>query len=199
LLNLLIRYDAFLVAVQYLSFALSGKAYMGVGRNLSYKKDLFIRSKGFISHYKLKSGDDDLFVNQVSNGKNTRIEISPESHTISVAKGDFLQWISQKRRHLTTARHYRPVYKSMLLIVYVSKLFIYLTFLALVIFKYNTQVLLAMFLAYLVSQWIISSLVAKKFKENDLVYFSPVLEVVFLILSPVIYFSNMVIKQEQWK
>ncbi|MBK7817364.1 MAG: glycosyltransferase [Sphingobacteriaceae bacterium] len=59
-LNKLIRFDTFMIAVQYLSSALKGKAYMGVGRNLGYKKDLFYRNKGFSSHYHINSGDDDL-------------------------------------------------------------------------------------------------------------------------------------------
>ncbi len=100
-LNQLIRYDAFLVAMQYLSFALAGSPYMGVGRNLSYKRDLFYRAKGFTSHYKLKSGDDDLFINRAANRGNTRIEISPDAHTISTAKASLVQWILQKRRHYT--------------------------------------------------------------------------------------------------
>ena len=107
-LNQLIRYDSFLVAMQYLSFALSGKPYMGVGRNLSYKRDLFYRAKGFTSHYKLKSGDDDLFINRVANKRNTRIEISPECPYCLDCQSRLVQWIFQKRRHYTTARYYRP-------------------------------------------------------------------------------------------
>ena len=38
-LNKLIRFETFHSALQYLSYALAGVPYMGVGRNLSYKKD----------------------------------------------------------------------------------------------------------------------------------------------------------------
>jgi len=47
LLNKLIRFDSYYIALQYLSFALSRKTYMGVGRNLSYTKSLFFKHKGF--------------------------------------------------------------------------------------------------------------------------------------------------------
>ena len=40
LLNKIIRFETFHSALQYLSYALAGSTYMGVGRNLSYKKDL---------------------------------------------------------------------------------------------------------------------------------------------------------------
>ena len=41
MLNTYSRYDALITAIQYLSYALSGWAYMGVGRNLLYRKQFF--------------------------------------------------------------------------------------------------------------------------------------------------------------
>ena len=198
-LNQLIRYDAFLVAMQYLSFALAGSPYMGVGRNLSYKRDLFYRAKGFTSHYKLKSGDDDLFINRAANRGNTRIEISPDAHTISTAKASLVQWILQKRRHYSTARYYRPVYKFLLSLGYISKLFLYLSFIALLILKYNWLIALIAFSVYFISHWVILAFSTNKMRENDLAVLSPILEIILLALSPVIYFSNLIIKQEKWK
>lgn len=198
LLNQLIRYDAFLVAVQYLSFALAGKPYMGVGRNLSYKKDLFYKAKGFTSHYRLKSGDDDLFINRVAKKRNTRVEIKPESHTISRAKSSFIHWVIQKRRHYTTAGHYKPVFKFLLSLAYLSKLILYLSFFALLILNYNFLVVIAAFAVFFLVHWIILGLSANKMGETDLAVLSPILEVFLLALIPVIYFSNMVVKQERW-
>ena len=50
LLNVIIRWETFHTALQYLSYALAGIPYMGVGRNLSYKKAIFYRHKGFTAH-----------------------------------------------------------------------------------------------------------------------------------------------------
>ncbi|NDC78554.1 MAG: glycosyltransferase, partial [Chitinophagia bacterium] len=50
LLNRLIRFETFHTALQYLSYGLAGIPYMGVGRNLSYRRELFFRHKGFSSH-----------------------------------------------------------------------------------------------------------------------------------------------------
>src|SRR5207248_2072491 len=58
-LNYLIQFDTIFTAMQYLSFCISGKPYMGVGRNLSYRKKLFFENKGFAPYLKLPSGDDD--------------------------------------------------------------------------------------------------------------------------------------------
>jgi hypothetical protein len=66
LLNKLIRFETFHSALQYLSFALAGQPYMGVGRNLSYKRDVFFRNKGFSAINQIPGGDDDLFINKVA-------------------------------------------------------------------------------------------------------------------------------------
>src|SRR5260221_7232159 len=81
LLNKLIRFETFHSALQYLSYALAGQPYMGVGRNLSYKKGLFFHHKGFSSINHIPSGDDDLFINKVATKYNTAIIIDPEAIT----------------------------------------------------------------------------------------------------------------------
>jgi glycosyltransferase involved in cell wall biosynthesis len=72
-LNKIIRYETLLTAVQYFSWAKIGHPYMGIGRNLAYKKEEFYNVNGFIDHIKIRSGDDDLFINQVATSKNTAI------------------------------------------------------------------------------------------------------------------------------
>jgi cellulose synthase/poly-beta-1,6-N-acetylglucosamine synthase-like glycosyltransferase len=106
LLNGIISYDILFIAMQYMGFALKGKPYMGVGRNLSYKKELFFKNRGFASHLNLASGDDDLFVKEVAGKKNTRVEFSPESITWSAREMTFKSFLYQKERHLSTSSHY---------------------------------------------------------------------------------------------
>ena len=111
LLNKLIRFDTFHTGMQYLSYSLAGTPYMGVGRNLSYKKSVFFRNKGFSSINHLPSGDDDLFINQVANADNTSIMIDHDAITLSEPKKKFTDWIRQKKRHFSTARFYKPQHK----------------------------------------------------------------------------------------
>ena len=80
LLNKIIRFETFHSALQYLSFALAGTPYMGVGRNLSYKKDVFLRNKGFSSINHIPGGDDDLFINKVANKHNTAVVIDKDEY-----------------------------------------------------------------------------------------------------------------------
>ncbi len=133
LLNNYIRNDALSVAIQYLSFTMRGLPYMGVGRNLAYRRSVFFDNKGFSSHAKLASGDDDLFVNQVANKNNTKIEISRESFTHTEAKKSFPEWAKQKRRHLTTGKYYNSKTKWLLGGELFSRVFFYIGFLILII------------------------------------------------------------------
>ena len=106
-LNSLIRYETFQTALQYLSFALAGVPFMGVGRNLLYKKSLFWKNNGFTSHFGLLSGDDDLFINETATGKNVAVSISEDGYTESEPKKTWSEWFVQKRRHLSVGKKYK--------------------------------------------------------------------------------------------
>lgn len=95
-LNKIIRFETMLTATQYFSWAKIGKPYMGVGRNLAYKKEEFFNVRGFMDHMKIRSGDDDLFINQAATKKNTAILYTPESFTFSEPKTTFSSWVYQK-------------------------------------------------------------------------------------------------------
>ena len=82
---------------------------MGVGRNLAYKKDEFFNVNGFINHIQVRSGDDDLFINEAATSKNTTIAFNPESFTYSKPKTTYKDWLIQKRRHIATANHYKKL------------------------------------------------------------------------------------------
>lgn len=114
LFNKFIRFETFHTALQYLSYALAGMPYMGVGRNLSYKKSLFFRNKGFSSINHIPSGDDDLFVNKTATKNNTAVVIDPDAITRSIPKTTWGGWLRHKSRHYTTAKYYKPKHKFLL-------------------------------------------------------------------------------------
>ena len=132
-LNSLIRYETVFTAMQYLSFAIKGSPYMGVGRNLAYEKELFFKNKGFAKHYHIVSGDDDLFVNETATKENTAVEFSPESHTLSIPETTFRRWIKQKKRHLSAGKHYTPSSKIRIAGELLSRMLLYATFIAICI------------------------------------------------------------------
>ncbi len=113
-LNRLIRFETFYVAVQYLSFSLAGRPYMGVGRNLMYRRELFIENKGFYTHLSVMGGDDDLLMNEIATPQNTTICIDPNSFCYSIPKQTWADWFIQKKRHLSVGKHYKTSNKLML-------------------------------------------------------------------------------------
>ncbi len=125
LLNALIRFDTFHTALQYLSYALAGIPYMGVGRNLSYKRDLFFRKKGFSSHNHIPGGDDDLFVNMAAERGNTAVVIDPDAFTISRPASTWDAWFRQKFRHTSTGKYYKPLHRFLLGLYALSQFLFY--------------------------------------------------------------------------
>lgn len=108
LLNQLIRYETLLTAAQYLGLAWAGRPYMGVGRNLGYTRATFNSTKGFASHIRRLSGDDDLLVQDaVAAGARAAVVADPEAHTLSQPAETWAAWWRQKRRHLSAGSRYR--------------------------------------------------------------------------------------------
>ena len=134
LLNKVIRFETYHTALQYFGYALAGQPYMGVGRNLAYRKTLFFRNKGFSSINHIPSGDDDLFINKVATKENTTVVLDPNAFTISQPKETWKEWMRQKNRHYTTGKYYKTSHK-MLLGMYTASLFlIYPLFISSMIF-----------------------------------------------------------------
>lgn len=167
ILNKLIRWETFHTALQYLSYALAGRAYMGVGRNLSYKKTIFFRNKGFTAHNHIPSGDDDLFINKTANKHNTKINIDKEAFTLSTAARTWQQWVKQKTRHYSTGKYYRASHKFLLGLYSLSHFLFYPLLLMSIIF-FNWQYALIVFGIRFIIQAVVLYPCMKKLNEKDL-------------------------------
>lgn len=165
--NKLVRWETFHSALQYLSYALAKTPYMGVGRNLSYKKAVFFRHKGFSSHNHVPGGDDDLFINMAATRKNTRINIHPDSFTLSDAAGSWKHWMAQKKRHYTTSKYYKGKHKFLLGFYSFTHFLFYPAFVAALIFFRWDWVLIAFGLRFLL-QAVVLYFTTKKLNEKDL-------------------------------
>ncbi|MBA6153301.1 glycosyltransferase [Gelidibacter maritimus] len=198
-LNKLIRFETLMTAVQYFSYAKLGQPYMGVGRNLAYTKDLFFKARGFMDHMHIKSGDDDLFVNQIATAENTAICLSKNSFTESVSKKSYSEWIIQKRRHISTAKHYKAKHKAMLSLFYVSQFLFFALGITLISTLFNWEIVVGLIgLRYLVL-FINLTLAAKKLEEKDLIPFFPVLEIFLILTQFSIFIKNLISKPNRWK
>ncbi|WP_394369862.1 glycosyltransferase [Arachidicoccus terrestris] len=167
MLNQLIRFETFHTALQYLSLALSGHPYMGVGRNLSYKRELFIKNKGFASINHIPSGDDDLFISKVAKKGNTAIMIDQAAHTISEPPLTWSAWMKQKNRHYTTAKYYKPKTKFLLGLYSGSGFLVYPALIAAIILA-NWWMALSIYLVRMLVLAIIWKKAMKQLNEQDL-------------------------------
>ena len=180
-LNELIRYETFYTGVQYLSFALAGFPYMGVGRNLAYKKELFVKNNGFKSHEGITGGDDDLLINEVATKTNVGVVFSPQSRVVSYPKDTYKGWISQKTRHLSAGRHYKFKNKVLIGVLAVSLVLFYLGTVYFSINNYSSPFIITLFL-FRTSVLICSfAFISRKLGDNFNPLLFPVLDFVYAI------------------
>ncbi len=166
-LNKVVRFETFHSALQYLSYALAGHPYMGVGRNLSYKKELFTQHKGFASINHIPGGDDDLFISKAATKSNTAIMIDTDAHTMSVPKKTWTAWKHQKTRHYSTSKYYKPKHKFLLGLYSLSQFLFYPLLLITACF-FSWQIALMVLTLKSAVQYLVFSKAMKKLNEQDL-------------------------------
>ncbi|WP_395042972.1 glycosyltransferase [Flavobacterium sp.] len=198
-LNKIIRFETLLTATQCFGWAKIGKPYMGVGRNLAYKREEFFKVRGFMDHMKIRSGDDDLFINQAANNKNTTVCFTPESFTYSMPKTSFKDWFAQKRRHISTAKNYKPFDRTQLATFYISQLLFVLLSIILLSFQFKWIIVLSLVGFRYIIAWISMGFAASKLKEKDVIYWFPIIEIVLIFTQLNIFITNTFSKPVQWK
>lgn len=186
LLNRLIRFDAISIAMQYLSFGKAKIPYMGVGRNLGYTKELYDSIRGFKSHYHIPSGDDDLFVNEAGNRRNTSVIFNKNAITFSEPKTTYKEWWRQKKRHFTTGNRYKKHQLLLLTLFPLSLVLFYISFIILISLKIFPFYILGMLCVKILIQILIFIRPFKIMGSRDLILLAPFLELIFLVLNPIL-------------
>ena len=172
LLNAWVRYETLYVAIQYFSAAMWGFPYMGVGRNVLYRRSLL--HDGVVWHDDLSSGDDDLVLNQVMKGKNTGYCLGVDARTHSEPKKTWKNLIRQKQRHYSTATRYHRGHQLMLGMLAFSYLSLWLLAWVMLFLPFwgMTVLFLRCILVYTVL-----FLAAKQLNERRLWWWLPVLDI----------------------
>lgn len=197
-LNKLIRFETLLTALQYFSYALYGRPYMGVGRNLCYDRSLFLEADGFSTHQHLRSGDDDLFVSQMAKNDNTVINDRADSFTLSKPSEDFGSWIRQKRRHITTATHYSLWHQGHLGLFFLSQIGFYLLMFYGVLFsEYSWHFIVLAFIRYFFWYAIVRKS-GNKLDEKDLIALGPLYEFSLILVQLSIFLINLFSPPKHW-
>lgn len=198
-LNKIIRFETLLTATQYFSWAKLGKPYMGVGRNMAYKREEFFKVRGFMDHMKIRSGDDDLFINQAANTKNTTICYTPESFTFSKPKTSFKEWFKQKRRHVATAQHYKSFDRTQLALFYGTQLLFIILPIILLAFQFQWIAVVSLIGFRYIIAWLSLGFAAGKLKEKDVMYWFPFIEIILIFTQLNVFITNTFSKPVHWK
>ncbi len=191
LLNNFVRYEAFFIGLQYLGLALRGIPYMGVGRNLAYRKPLFYEISRQPFFNKVVSGDDDLLVNRLGNKSNTRVETDPQAHTLSRPPSSLKEWFRMKKRHITTSKYYTAGTKWLVSLEMGSRIL----FLVAVLLLFFTGLPLWLPAAALLLRWIVMIIVfasaGKRLSEKQLLLSSLLYDMVIPFFYVSIWISNL--------
>jgi biofilm PGA synthesis N-glycosyltransferase PgaC len=199
ILNALIRFETFFTAVNYLSFALKGMPYMGVGRNMAYKKSLFFKNKGFAAHMHVPSGDDDLFVNAHANRNNTLIQVHKDTHVWSEPNISFGAYLRQKKRHFGAGKLYKGKHKFILSAQIVVQFLFYAFFAALLFFKATLYIALGIFGLSIVVRCFVYPRLLKRLNYSKLSFWFPILDIMLFIFLVFNAMVSIFVKKVQWK
>lgn len=198
LLNMLIRYENFMAALQYFGYAKAGIPYMGVGRNLSYSKDLFTSFKGYDKAKDLPTGDDDLLVNATATGKNTELCIDKDAFVYTKAETTFSDWINQKRRHLRSGFRYKFYHIVLLFLFPLSLLLFYMLPVYLLIKGIMPLVVLGAFAGTLLLKLLTTFNIYRKLGVADLITVSPLLDIAYTVYLLIIFFLILLKPKKSW-
>lgn len=195
-LNRLMRFDALQQGLLYLSAALKRHPYMGVGSNLSYRKELFYRNKGFISHYTTSVGDDDLFIGQAANKKNTEVLIDADDAIRTTPPRSFRLGMRQKSSRYSTIPKYSARARISLSLFYLSQFVFYAAFVALLCLKpafslsfgavFYIPILIFFFLLRFGTQLFVYHKASRRLGERGLLPGLLVYDLLFALLSPLL-------------
>ncbi len=198
LANVIERYDGTAKAMQYMGFALAGIPYMGVGRNLGYATELFFNTNGQRHHGHLMSGDDDLFINEVARADNTSVVADRRAFMTTRPTPDLGTWWRRKRRHYTTAAHYRFVHQFLLTLLPLARTVFWAALLWLALDGAWREVAVGAAVQLLVLQPITIAAM-RRLGTGALAWFALPLEWLFLFLDPLLYTSTILVKPKRWK
>lgn len=197
-LNQLINYETFQTAHSYLSYAATGRCYMGVGRNMAYRKSTFIGADGFTPFQGITGGDDDLLVQKIANKSNVALNIDSDGHMISWPKTSWRDYFVQKTRHLSVGKYYDNYIKLTLGIQATAALAMWLSFIILISFNTDMEFIGLIFAMTIALSGLLSGYLASKLGFRYKFWRFPMLDFVYTVLLPIVSIQSLLIKKVKW-
>lgn len=198
-LNKFIKYETLLTAINYIGIGLLGNPYMGVGRNISYKKNSFLENNGFGKFQGVIGGDDDLLINQHAKRKNTKFILSPNSTVYSIPKTKFGEFFRQKTRHLSVGKHYKFHDKLLLGLLTTTKIIFWISFFAAIMSVNQTILISGSFILVMVSLLTVLLALQKKTGDNSRIWMFPLLDIIYIFYYISTSLKVLFTKKIRWK
>jgi len=198
-LNRLIQHETTRTAFNYFSFAAAGLPYMGVGRNILYRKSLFDLENPFNTHRKVTSGDDDLTINALASPKNTSIQTDEASWVMTYPVSSWKKYFQQKIRHYSVATHYKKINKFLLFFQLSVTFSVLPLSIILLILKISTVFALYSIVIWVICIYFVFFSVNKLVKNKSILIFAPFLELIYYTFLLIISFSVRRVKTLTWK
>lgn len=199
MLNAFIRFEALLTGIQFISFALMGNPYMGVGRNMAYRRSKFLEAKGFNTVLNVTGGDDDLFVNQHARKDNTAVCIGVDSLTHSIPETSWQNFFRQKVRHLSVGHRYRLRHRVLLGFFSISWMLTWYLGVPLLYLSHQHLIVAGVLGLRLVFVTNTVQFIAKKLGEAFEGWIIPLLDINYAFYYLVIGLRTLVTKKVRWK
>lgn len=198
LLNRFARYENLMTAMQYLSFAKVGMPYMGVGRNMSFRKQLF-EKWDHKSGKKKAGGDDDLFVNAFAKARTTELCLHKDAFTYSEAKNSWREWIRQKTRHVSTGSQYKVGHQLVLFLFALSDFLFYTAFVVLLCKNFIVPLVLVSLVLVLFVKYLVTARINSKLHQNDLSKWLFILDPLYVLYLLLIFILTLFRPNPEWK
>jgi len=186
-----------MTAIQYFSWAMIGRPYMGVGRNLLFSKQLFQETNPFKDHDAIPYGDDDLIVQQLSQVTEVSVSLDQNTFTYSDAPTSWPSWFKQKHRHMSAGHHYKisswwqpGVYGMALIGHWLLVPFLWMNHL-------QGDLWLFLFSGWMI-RWISYIQWTQKLGEKDTRIWYPLAEVMYALYLAVMGVLTIVVKKKTW-
>lgn len=196
-LNKLVQYETLYTAARYMARALRGKPYMGVGRNLLFRKSAWEKVRGYEKQKHIPYGDDDLLVQQLAGKTNTSVCLHPRSFTFSKAPDHLAGWFAQKKRHLSAGHFYPRSLLAELAAEQVSAWLFLLSGLALLAAGQGIWVLFT-YTFYSIYKIFMFSRVCRRFETALPLMFIPVLDTFYILSLFLLTITSIFTPTKRW-
>lgn len=197
-LNRCIRFDTAWIGITYCAYALAGRPYMGVGRNIAYTRKLYDSVNGFDAHRHIASGDDDLFIQSAAKKTKVCIQLQPSTFCQSKAEITLIDWMRQKARHYSTAGSYKVFKKALLGIYPVSMVLLYLSFVILLLMDEKWIFSSVAMVFIILIKWWAQGKALVKLDEKGFARFFPFLDLMYAIFIPMVYITQIRKPKNKW-